>query len=79
MLSKINILKHLFRWETDNDYCNHVKAIYDFERILDFIDMSIFDFIIGNGDRHQYEVIEQFNNTIILVDNGKRFVLNTNL
>lgn len=69
-------MKYLFRWETDNDYCDHVKGNYDFERILDFIDMSIFDFIIGNGDRHQYEVVEQFNNSIILVDNGKRYVLN---
>lgn len=62
-----------FRWETDNNFCTYVKANFDSERILDFIDISIFDFIIGNGDRHRYEVVEQFNNTIILIDNGKRY------
>uniref|UniRef100_A0A2S2QHM9 Glycosaminoglycan xylosylkinase n=1 Tax=Sipha flava TaxID=143950 RepID=A0A2S2QHM9_9HEMI len=61
------------RWETDNNFCTYVKATFDSERILDFIDICIFDFIIGNGDRHRYEVIEQFNNTIILIDNGKSF------
>ncbi|XP_026815886.1 glycosaminoglycan xylosylkinase [Rhopalosiphum maidis] len=61
------------RWEDDNDYCDSVKSNYNSERVLDFIDVSIFDFIIGNGDRHRYEVMEQFNNTILLIDNGKSF------
>lgn len=62
-----------FRWETDNDFCDYVKTNHDFERILDFIDIAIFDFIIGNGDRHRYEVMEHFNNSILLIDNGKRY------
>lgn len=66
-----------YRWENDNDYCDHVKASYDFERILDFVDIAIFDFIIGNGDRHLYEIVEQFNNTVLLIDNGKRYLRKT--
>lgn len=62
-----------FRWEEENNYCDYVKTKINFERILDFIDIAIFDFLIGNGDRHQYEVVEQFNNTILLIDNGKRY------
>lgn len=64
-----------FRWEYDNNYCDYVKTKYNFERILDFIDIAIFDFMIGNGDRHHFEVMEQFNNTIILIDNGKRYII----
>lgn len=62
-----------FRWEEENNYCDYVKTQINFERILDFVDIAIFDFVIGNGDRHQYEVVEQFNNTILLIDNGKRY------
>lgn len=61
-----------FRWEIESDYCNYVKSNHDFERILDFVDIAVFDFIIGNGDRHRYEVVEKLNNTILLIDNGKR-------
>lgn len=77
-INKFNIMFNLllwlicFRWEKDNAYCNDVKKNFDFERILDFVDIAIFDFIIGNGDRHRYEVVEQFN-TILLIDNGKRY------
>lgn len=53
-------------------YCDFVKTNYDSERILDFVDIAMFDFLIGNGDRHRYEVIKEFNNTILLIDNGKR-------
>lgn len=67
------MLNICFRWEDDNNYCDSVKSNYSSERILDFIDVSVFDFIIGNGDRHRYEVVEQFNNTILLIDNGKRY------
>ncbi|VVC33924.1 FAM20, C-terminal [Cinara cedri] len=61
------------RWETDNNFCDYIKTNYDLERILDFIDIAMFDFIIGNGDRHLYEVMERFNNSILLIDNGKSF------
>lgn len=38
------------------------------KRILNLIDVSIFDFLIQNGDRHRYEV---YNDRIVLLDNGK--------
>ncbi|XP_050438564.1 glycosaminoglycan xylosylkinase isoform X2 [Adelges cooleyi] len=63
----------LARWEKDNNYCKDVLAKYGFERVLDFVEICVFDFIIGNGDRHRYEVVEQLNNTILLIDNGKSF------
>ena len=43
-------------------------------RFLDLIDMAIFDFIIGNADRHHYEVwADQPDSMIILLDNAKSF------
>ena len=43
-------------------------------RFLDLIDMAIFDFIIGNADRHHYEVwADQPESMIILLDNAKSF------
>lgn len=38
------------------------------KRLYDLIDLSIFDFLIQNGDRHHYET---FNDTVIWLDNGK--------
>ncbi|XP_050526802.1 glycosaminoglycan xylosylkinase [Daktulosphaira vitifoliae] len=61
------------RWENENNYCKDVLAKYGLERVLDFVEVSIFDFIIGNGDRHRYELIEKLNNTLLLIDNGKSF------
>lgn len=39
-------------------------------RLLDLIDVAIFDFLIQNGDRHHYETR---NDRVVLVDNGKGF------
>lgn len=39
-------------------------------RLLDLIDVAIFDFLIQNGDRHHYETR---NDRIVLIDNGKGF------
>ncbi|XP_062524474.1 uncharacterized protein LOC101743698 [Bombyx mori] len=38
------------------------------QRILNLIDVAIFDFLIQNGDRHHYEV---YKNRIVILDNGK--------
>lgn len=66
------------RWETDEQYCNnYVKktAPYDSgNRLLDLIDTAIFDFLIGNADRHHYEVFANIpDSMIILMDNAKAF------
>lgn len=58
------------RTDSENTYCNFVRAKLSLERILDFIDAAIFDFLIQNGDRHH---VETRNNRILLIDNGKGF------
>ncbi|XP_063170784.1 extracellular serine/threonine protein kinase FAM20C [Candoia aspera] len=65
-------------WEVDPDYCEEVKQTPPYDRgtrILDIMDMTIFDFLMGNMDRHHYETFEKFgNNTFIIhLDNGRGF------
>ena len=67
------------RWETDEKYCNlAVKKESPYDkgpRLLDITDASVFDYLIGNGDRHHYEVFKQFGNDgmLIMLDNAKSF------
>lgn len=65
-------------WEVDPDYCEEVRQTppYDSgQRVLDIMDMTIFDFLMGNMDRHHYETFEKFGNDtfIIHLDNGRGF------
>ncbi|XP_011832974.1 PREDICTED: extracellular serine/threonine protein kinase FAM20C [Mandrillus leucophaeus] len=65
-------------WEVDPDYCEEVKQTPPYDsshRILDVMDMTIFDFLMGNMDRHHYETFEKFGNEtfIIHLDNGRGF------
>ncbi|XP_028311410.1 extracellular serine/threonine protein kinase FAM20C isoform X1 [Gouania willdenowi] len=65
-------------WEVDPDYCDEVKQTPPYDRgsrLLDIMDMTIFDFLMGNMDRHHYETFEKFgNNTFIIhLDNGRGF------
>ncbi|XP_040087484.1 extracellular serine/threonine protein kinase FAM20C isoform X2 [Oryx dammah] len=65
-------------WEVDPDYCEEVKQTPPYDsnhRILDVMDMTIFDFLMGNMDRHHYETFEKFGNDtfIIHLDNGRGF------
>ncbi|XP_048848378.1 extracellular serine/threonine protein kinase FAM20C-like [Brienomyrus brachyistius] len=64
-------------WEINPNYCDKVKRMppYDGPRLLDVMDMTIFDFLMGNMDRHHYETLEKFgNDTFILhLDNGRGF------
>ncbi|CAG4978058.1 unnamed protein product [Parnassius apollo] len=55
-------------WEKDNDFCKKVSGSLSLRRILNLIDVAIFDFLIQNGDRHRYEV---YKDQIVLLDNGK--------
>ncbi|XP_024432599.3 extracellular serine/threonine protein kinase FAM20C isoform X1 [Desmodus rotundus] len=65
-------------WEVDPEYCKEVKRTPPYDsshRILDIMDMTIFDFLMGNMDRHHYETFEKFGNEtfIIHLDNGRGF------
>ena len=48
-------------------------------RLLDVIDTSIFDYLIGNADRHHYESFQDDGGAsmLILLDNAKRCVQDT--
>lgn len=66
-------------WEHDLTYCKRVvmrKHPYTSgRRLLDLMDMSVFDFLIGNMDRHHYETFEHFGNFTfpIHLDHGRAF------
>lgn len=44
-------------------------------RLLDLMDMAVFDFLIGNMDRHHYELFNIFNNDSVTLhlDHGRAF------
>lgn len=49
------------QWETDADYCSMVRDIPPYDegrRLLDLMDMAVYDFLIGNMDRHHYETFK---------------------
>ena len=54
------------------------KAFPEGPRVLDFVDTAIFDYLIGNADRHHYETFSKSeweqNSSIIMLDNGKRYL-----
>lgn len=66
------------RWETDDTYCDHVRSTPPYDegrRLLDIIDMAVFDFLTGNMDRHHYETFTVFGNDTFLLhlDHGRGF------
>ncbi|CAG0892685.1 unnamed protein product [Darwinula stevensoni] len=62
------------RWEVDPDHCKTVKTALSEWRLLDLIDVAIFDYLIQNGDRHRYEVISNLPHPpVVVLDNGKSF------
>ncbi|XP_038633872.1 pseudokinase FAM20A [Scyliorhinus canicula] len=65
-------------WETNPNYCEKVKHTPPYNkgsRLLNVIDMAIFDFLIGNMDRHHFEVFTKFGKDgyIIHFDNARGF------
>ncbi|CAM9919298.1 unnamed protein product [Lampetra fluviatilis] len=65
-------------WEVDPNYCSEVRKTAPYNsgtRLLDVMDMTVFDFLMGNMDRHHYETFEKFGNEtfIIHLDNGRGF------
>ncbi|KAG5669134.1 hypothetical protein PVAND_017030 [Polypedilum vanderplanki] len=66
------------QWETDADYCTMVRDIPPYDsgrRLLDLMDMSLYDFLMGNMDRHHYETFKIFGNQTfpIHLDHGRGF------
>nr|XP_033818312.1 pseudokinase FAM20A [Geotrypetes seraphini] len=65
-------------WEVNPFYCNMLKQHYPYNssnRLLNIIDMAIFDFLIGNMDRHHYEMFTKFEEDgfLIHLDNARGF------
>ncbi|PIK50192.1 putative extracellular serine/threonine protein kinase FAM20C [Apostichopus japonicus] len=82
----INPFKRAYRlarggaiWEDDPSYCHTVvmqKPPYNRgRRLLDIVDLAIFDFLIDNFDRHNYNTLRNFNNftSTIHYDHGRAF------
>ncbi|GCC25223.1 pseudokinase FAM20A [Chiloscyllium punctatum] len=65
-------------WETNPNYCEKIKRTPPYNtgsRLLNVIDMAIFDFLTGNMDRHHFEVFTKFGKDgyIIHFDNARGF------
>lgn len=65
-------------WENYDDLCERVREKEPYRsgrRLLDIIDMHVFDFLTGNMDRHHYETFTDFGNETFLLhlDNGRGF------
>ncbi|XP_068084523.1 extracellular serine/threonine protein CG31145 isoform X3 [Anabrus simplex] len=66
------------QWEQDSDYCSLVRDIPPYDsgrRLLDLMDMAVFDFLMGNMDRHHYETFRVFGNDTfpLHLDHGRGF------
>ncbi|KAF2360275.1 FAM20 C-terminal [Trinorchestia longiramus] len=66
------------QWQVDEAYCDLVRDVHPYSegrRLLDVVDMSILDFLMGNMDRHHYETFKMFGNNSapIHLDHGRGF------
>ncbi|TMS32659.1 hypothetical protein L596_000471 [Steinernema carpocapsae] len=67
-------------WQQDMRFCTwKVKTRKQYahgRRLLDFVDLHIMDYLIGNQDRHHYETVSVFSpepSYAIHIDNGRSF------
>ncbi|XP_066521953.1 pseudokinase FAM20A [Hoplias malabaricus] len=65
-------------WEVNPSYCNMIKRLYPYSsgnRLLNIVDMAIFDFLTGNMDRHHYEIFTRFGDEgfLLHLDNARGF------
>ncbi|XP_059167528.1 extracellular serine/threonine protein kinase FAM20C-like [Physella acuta] len=65
-------------WEKDDDFCRTrvmSRSRFRGRTLLDLMDMAVFDFLIGNPDRHHYEIFRQFglDTFVVLYDHGRGF------
>ncbi|XP_040290801.1 pseudokinase FAM20A [Bufo bufo] len=66
------------QWETNPSYCDSVKQRHPYSntrRLLNMMDLAIFDFLMGNMDRHHYEIFRQFGDDgfLLHLDNARGF------
>jgi len=66
------------QWEEDDSYCDYVRTQAPYNegrRLHDLMDLSIFDFLTGNMDRHHYETVSLFGNDTFVIhfDQGRAF------
>lgn len=67
------------RWEMDENYCKDEllnPTSKHHKDILEYTDTCIFDFLMGNADRHHYETYAFASNLsikLVHLDNGKSF------
>ncbi|CAG9133385.1 unnamed protein product [Plutella xylostella] len=66
------------QWELESDYCDTIRQTPPYDsgrRLLDLVDMAIFDFLTGNMDRHHYETFRMFGNETFTLhlDQGRAF------
>nr|XP_027220605.1 glycosaminoglycan xylosylkinase-like [Penaeus vannamei] len=65
---------HWQRWEHDENFCKDVLQNEHSQRLLHLMDLSVFDFLIQNGDRHNYAHFTGLSGSpVVLIDNGKSF------
>ena len=72
----IYINTYTYRWEIDDKYCDKVRQTSPYDsgpRLMDIIDASVFDYLIGNADRHHYETFkDQPESMLVMLDSAKR-------
>lgn len=65
-------------WEVNPSYCDWLKQTEPYtnrKRLLNMMDLAIFDFLIGNMDRHHYETFSKFGDEgfVLHMDNARGF------
>lgn len=68
----------LFIFDIDPNYCELIRNLPPYNsgrRMLDIMDLAVFDFLMGNMDRHHYETFTLFGNDSfpIHLDHGRAF------
>ncbi|XP_073516468.1 pseudokinase FAM20A isoform X1 [Phyllobates terribilis] len=65
-------------WEVNPSFCDSVKRLPPYinpHRLLAMMDLAIFDFLMGNMDRHHYEIFTRFGDDgfLLHLDNARGF------
>ncbi|KAM5125030.1 pseudokinase FAM20A isoform 2-T2 [Mantella aurantiaca] len=65
-------------WEVNPAYCDSIRQLPPYsnpQRLLNLMDMAVFDFLMGNMDRHHYEIFTKFGDEgfLLHLDNARGF------